>query len=786
MIPRDEFTPHGYLDNPYHSWKLNPSGVLRSIEPLGMGWHVPNLGSYVLNQFQYTAHLTIGLNINGMVLVAPEDFRRHKCTITSQLHTKNRFAYTCRVPQYELTLTAEYFLVGEHALGCIVNISTTFPAPIPITCYLIHLHTHNPYTSRLWEHGLYALHNREEGYGLLGLASEGDVFVHGGRVVEDVAYSWEEMGFAITLDDISAWAMGARVPRPAVTQREADNGWQVRSLAVPCKLTIGGTKPSMTIHTVLARGVSQDQALLHWRRGIDTLLEAEARHRTDDEAFWQQAPQLSGDWPAHWRRGLVYDLETLRMTIRQPAGIIDSPWDGMQVQAPRTVLAEAAMDALFLSYADPELAEKVLLGHFVSSPRSNLPCMREDGSYNMVADDGQICGTAPEWGFPLWCCDQLFCRTGNRDWLALLYPKAAAYLRWWLEHRRDAEGWLVYACSWESGQDVSSRFGPQQTGGTIIQHVRPVDLQASMAQGAAILARWAMLLGDGGVGEDVLVDQSGYKALSLQEAEWWRRVADDFTEKTRLMWRDGWFRDYDAVAGEWSTQRDAMHLVPVFCGVADGGQVEQLRDVLAQPPQHSSGWAPLSWPPVVMTLVGTADVAGMHTEASELAFRFIDASYRSIDRRELDEYGGLPGVTREYRRTVEVKFGFDYANAGIEGYGWGALSVHLLMRYILGLQEVEEDHLMVRPVLPQALRRKGTTYKVGQLPWGKNVLWVECTVKDEMRYRVRLRCVVPVEMEEAGEMLDGVEGEVVGQGTEEFGCEWEGEWGEGRMVQLPE
>src|SRR5579885_1753772 len=448
MIPRDEFTPHGYLDNPYHSWKLNPSGVLRSIEPLGMGWHVPNLGSYVLNQFQYTAHLTIGLNINGMVLVAPEDFRRHKCTITSQLHTKNRFAYTCRVPQYELTLTAEYFLVGEHALGCIVNISTTFPAPIPITCYLIHLHTHNPYTSRLWEHGLYALHNREEGYGLLGLASEGDVFVHGGRVVEDVAYSWEEMGFATTLAEISAWAMGARVPRPAVTQRESDTGWQVRALAVPCKFTPGGTMSSVTMHTVLGRGVSQDQALLHWRQGIDTLLEAEARQRADDEAFWQQAPQLSGDWPANWRRGLIYDLETLRMTIRQPAGVLDSPWDGMQVQAPRTVLAEAAMDALFLSYADQELAEEVLLGHFVSSPRPNLPCMREDGSYNMVADDGQICGTAPEWGFPLWCCDQLFRRTGNRNWLAQLYPKAAAYLRWWLEHRRDAEGWLVYACSW--------------------------------------------------------------------------------------------------------------------------------------------------------------------------------------------------------------------------------------------------------------------------------------------------------------------------------------------------
>ncbi len=154
MIPSDDFTPHGYLDNPYHSWKLNPSGVLRSLPPLGMGWHVPNLGSYVLNQFQYTAHLMIGLNINDLVLITPEDFRRHKCTINSQLHTKTRFEYTCHVPQYELTLTARYFLVQEHELGCVLTLSTTFPAPIPITCYLMHLHTHNPHTSRLWEHGL--------------------------------------------------------------------------------------------------------------------------------------------------------------------------------------------------------------------------------------------------------------------------------------------------------------------------------------------------------------------------------------------------------------------------------------------------------------------------------------------------------------------------------------------------------------------------------------------------------------------------------------------------------
>ncbi len=782
MIPSDDFTPHGYLDNPYHSWKLNPSGVLRSLPPLGMGWHVPNLGSYVLNQFQYTAHLTIGLNINDLVLITPEDFRRHKCTINSQLHTKTRFEYTCHVPQYELTLTARYFLVNEHELGCVLTLSTTFPAPMPVTCYLIHLHTHNPHTSRLWEHGLYALQDREQGYGMLGLASEGDVFVHGARAMSGSMLAWEEMGFAVTLDDISAWAHGVRIPRPEITQHQPGTGWQLRSLALPCKLTLGGTAPSTSsLHVVLARGVSQDQALQRWQQGIEAIPEAESKHHEDDQAFWQQAPQLSGDWPESWRRGLVYDFETLRMVMRPPVDLIPHVFDGMQLQAPRLVLAEAAMDALFLSYAHPELAAEVILGHFESAPHPNLPCVREDGSYNMVADDGQICGTAPEWGFPLWCCDKIFARTGNLRWLRRLYPRAAVYLRWWLDHRRDAEGWLVYACSWESGQDVSSRFGPQQTGGTIIQHVRPVDLQASMAQGAAILTRWANILDSTGKEEQ---QEALLSTDYAAEAAFWQSVVNEYTVKTRLMWRDGWFRDYDSVTGEWSAQQDAMHLAPVFCGIAGWEHVEQLRAYLAQPPSHSYGWAPLSWPPVVMTLVGAASTAQMPLDAADLAYHFIDASYRSTDSRELDEQGGIPGVTREYRRTVTAgKWGaIDYVNVGIEGYGWGALSIHLLMHYVLGLREEEADKISIAPTLPQALRRKGATYRVAPVPWGNYLLEIECTVRDAKSYALRMHC----SRREIKKAEEAIENEELQQPRTMQRCEWEGKWGEGRTILLPQ
>ncbi len=751
MVPQDDFTPFGYLDNPYHSWKLNPSGVLRSLEPLGMGWHVPNLGSYVNNQFQYTAHLNIGLKIGKTVLVTPDDFRRQKIIINSTLHSKNRFEYRCIIPKYELTLSARYFLVDEDALGCILTLSTTASAPLPVTCLLTHQHTHNPHTSRLWEHGLYALQDRDGGYAMLGIASEGDVFTHGAIAADGGALAWEDAGFGVTLDDITTWAQGARLHPPSITHREPGSGWQLRALSLPFSLELGGTSPSTrVIHALLARGVSQDQSLECWKEYIAGISTAEAEHREADEAFWQQAPQLSGDWPAHWRRGFVYDLETLRMMMRQPDGIIPHVWDAMQIQAPRTVLAEAALDTLFLSYADPELAAGAILGHFESSPRPNLPCMREDGSFNMVADDGQICGTAPEWGFPLWCCDQIFRRTGDRDWLRRLYPAAAAYLRWWLQERSDAEGWLGYACSWESGQDVSTRFGPQQTGGSIIQHVRPVDLQASMAQGATVLARWAALLD-----EEDLPENDAYRI----EAERWQSVADDFTLKTRQMWQNGWFRDYDSVAGVWSSERDSMHLSPVFCGTAEPGQIELLRPALAQPPANNPYWRPLSWPPILMMVTEAARCAGMLSEAADLAYRFIESSYHSLDARTRDEYGNIPGVTRENRRLVEQKWGADYVNSGIEGYGWGALSILLVIRCLMGLQEEEAGTLIIAPMLPHNLRRPGASYQLGPLPWGQFILTVECLVKDRQSYTLRLA-------------------------TETQHWEWDGTWGDQKKIAL--
>jgi len=331
--------------------------------------------------------------------------------------------------------------------------------------------------------------------------------------------------------------------------------------------------------------------------------------------------------------------------------------------------------------------------------------------------------------------------------------------------------------SWESGQDISSRFGPQQTGGTRIQHVRPADLQASLAQSALILAAWATAL-------EVTWQQDRADNPYTAEKPFWQEIAHEFTEKTHRLWRNGWFHDYDTARGIWSSERDSMHLAPFFCQIATAEHIEQIRPALLHPPAHGTHWAPLSWPPVALTLIGATVQVGMRAEAAELATRFITASYQSTDRRELDEDGGLPGITREYLcalTNARDKLQ-GYTNAGIEGYGWGTLSIHLLISLLLGLQAVQVNHLRICPMLPEELRRVGAVYRITSLPWGTSLLSLECQIKDARTYQMRVQAQ-PYRTATASPSGQD-ENTLFPEATQQ--CEWEAPWGEGRQVQLPQ
>ncbi len=141
-------------------------------------------------------------------------------------------------------------------------------------------------------------------------------------------------------------------------------------------------------------------------------------------------------------------------------------------------------------------------------------------------------------------------------------------------------------------------------------------------------------------------------------------------------------------------------------------------------------------------------------------------------------------MTREYRRTVTTgkEGASDYANTGIEGYGWGALSIHLLMRYVLGLYEEEAGTIKIAPVLPLELRKAGATYSAGPVAWGKYTLHVACTVKDSDCYSMHVHCTRPIQSPSGVEIFQEPE---INLNTVEQEWAWESSWGEERILQLP-
>ena len=85
-----------------------------------------------------------------------------------------------------------------------------------------------------------------------------------------------------------------------------------------------------------------------------------------------------------------------------------------------------------------------------------------------------------------------------------------------------------------------------------------------------------------------------------------------------------------------------------------------------------------------------------------------------------DEYGNIPGVTRENRRAIVAgKWGeTDYVNSGIEGYGWGALSIFLVIRYIMGLKEEEAGGANRRAHVAPELTATRRVLQTGPAPLG--------------------------------------------------------------------
>lgn len=477
---------------------------------------------------------------------------------------------------------------------------------------------------------------------------------------------------------------------------------------------------------VLARGPAARD------RGQAALEGAEAVYQRllhEDTQFYAACPTLSGDWPAHWREGLHHDFETTRLLVQPAGGIFADVWPSWMAGRPRVVLAEGTLDMLRLAYADPSLAQRSVLSLFRDAPQANLPCVFRDGEYNMVAADGSRCGTSPAWCLPFVNLELLYLRTLDRDWLAQVYRYAAAYIEWWLEHRVDAHGWLVYKCTWESGEDGNPRLDPSGSGDADVSgRVRPVELQATVAHAAGVLTFFAVELG------------------LVEDVPRWRRLEDNFRERTRLLFDTSAGRYRDWLIAEGRFQEPSTHN-PYWGIDACRFSAQSLTPLLiGEPLAEAEVWRHACrpwtwWPSWTYSLIESAAVAGLYAPIGELVFETVDRVYRVTTRRELGSLARpLPGCSPEFWPTDWRTYG------GSDAYGWGATTANLLIRHLFGFKESRETAGWVAeltPALPRALLKSGQKYGIRRLNYRGLVFDVWYVVETPgLRIELDLRNVV--------------------------------------------
>mgnify|MGYP002732413680 CR=1 FL=1 len=705
LFPKDEYTPHGYLYTPRHTGTA-PGGLLRSVPPLGFGLYRRGFTWYGLDALNsvnaYLSLLLPSVRVNGALLAETEDFEARGVKLISAYHSSHIMSYDFELDGVAVTLA--WYSDQESTLYCRAALRNVGDRPADVRLDAAHAYGMNG--KRWWGSDAVTARYLPEKRAIVSkILAYGDVY----------ALSSEEPPasacFASTWEKLDAHRREGR-PLPATPPATPMPGPLYALLEWDLTLQPGEEK---RLTLALTRAVNEKAALRGVACALDTAAALLRRRMDEDNAFCQTMPTLGEGWPDWWRRGMVYNFQTLRMNVYPPMGIFTHRWDGMQTANPRMVLGETCIDMLALRYADPDTALEVLTTTFEDSPDVYVPCCREDGSVNMIGSDGSECATALMWGFPWKVLRALLAETRNVAWLRRLYPRLKACIEWWRENRTDAEGWYHCNNSWESGQDGSKRFVTGEDEGCPegmnADHVRAVDLESTMAQTAQIMAEFAAVLGE-------TADEAAYRAMYERGAERVRRMF--FADR---------YRDVNALTGQpfmADAHDDPMLTMPLATGQATPEQMEKTRWILDElidivnAHDYQPNGAGVFWPSILQTLCSALLETGRPEDAAHVAATLSDTAWKRDDSRRTWPRKPIEGIPDRYHRLIpgnaRETLSDDIVASGTENYGWGCVDIALFGDYILGLRARDAlgEEFDFQPVLPRWLQ--GERFVVSRFP----------------------------------------------------------------------
>ena len=712
-FPEGDYTPFGYLDNPHHSAIINRSGIIRSVPPIGFGfWAVdfpwPYGSGLGLRRYpNYLSFLHLSIKLEDLLLHQRKDFRQNNIDLFSKYHTKSMMSYNFLAKGIEFSIS--YFLDGENSIICQITIQNLNDSDTSLVINGTNIYGY-PQELYWGSDGISSNYNKQNDCGISKVWAYGDIFIIGSDInstnyfATDSSEDW--IDFLEGKNNISNNDFSLHFSIDKYNEKNTkDHLYTTLSYSINIP---AGKKESMTIS--LTRGKNQLFALNEYRNVLKNSSHILQTTLASDKSFYKKFTMLEGDWPISWKHGWVYDFETIRMNIRPPLGIFKHHWDAMQVHSPRSVLGEAALDSMTLSYADIELAKEVLYGTFADAPMPNVPCTREDGSMNMISAHGKECGTAPIWGMPFAVIYSIFQRSGDIDWIKSLYPYLKEYLDWWIENRTDDDGYFHAACSWESGQDASKRFlVADHDPGAASEFVRTVDITASMGHAFSTMSYFSHLLNDN------------------KAKIYWDNLAEKQLKNIKSMFIDGWYRDIDGRTEKPIILKDyfdVMMFTPVAFNMSSNDEIDQLMPMFDYFNNNQRHW--LEWPSFIQIFSEAAWHAGNQKYISTLVSDIAERIYKHIDKNEVLPVGNhksnlpedynyrIPGVSNEYW-PIDLNEGNP---GGCENYGWGATMPTLIIRNIIGFRELtngNERGFSLTPSLPDSLFIQGKKYGLSNI-----------------------------------------------------------------------
>jgi len=709
-----DYTPFGLLQNVDHCFPDKPSGVVKSFDVFRFGWLIAFKWFISPENADCVVSIGIAFNIDGDLFITQNDYLEKNVEVGSSYHTKNiienHFTYK------DIEISGVFILIDGDSLACSLTLRNSGN-----TARNVEVMSHATLCCRDTP-----LVVKEESSKVL---VEG-----GGRSIALVCD--KEFSKVMASQSIKSFRKTLLKSSNGVQYFGEATGWGILSIKLAPgeeqKLTVVVAKDSYS-REVLRKA---ENAL----RKYGTVIEEKMR---EDRAFWRKTAFLIGDWPLYWLNGFRYDIETLRHMVYPPRGIIKNKWDIMHVNWPRVVLAETSIDMFIYSYFDENTAKEVLYGLFANAKAPNVPCIHADGTPNMIAYDGSACGTSPAWCFPFYDYHLIYIRTGDLKWVKKLYPYWKKYLFWWIENRSDEEGFLHYKCSWESGEDMAFRFGGGGEGSESIEYLRVSELQAVMSHAAKFMAIVA-------------------RDLGLKEDEkTWIELHEEYLNKLEWHWNRNWYRDFDTRFNTYTRFKDALHLAPVFLELAPQNKVKIMFDDVEAVIREicvSAGWDVLWWPPLTYSLLEALAKVSEEDKSKlsylrKIVFSIVDSAYKAADTRVLRPRYPVPGTSYEHWGYVKGEF------AGIECYGWGALTSLMIIRYLLGMREdLSTKSLKLMPNLPEKFLGR---YGIRGINYRGVVLdIVYRKTKRKLNLKLRIKPKAPlgekivVENEEAGVVLE--------------------------------